>query len=132
MTEIGKGDIMIEKSQSFAVCIEHTMRDAFECGRLGVNGLVNSDYIRFHPFLAIMCTLTFLCKHDEADDIRIVSDFFGKFQYYDELSIDELLSLKSNVGEIGGHKYEIEYDDGEKALQTMIAEFNKACRCLKK
>lgn len=52
-----------------------------------------------------MCTLTFLCKQGEADDIRIVSDFFDKFQYYDELSIDELLSLKSNVGEISGRKY---------------------------
>lgn len=122
---------MIEKSQNFAVWIEHIMRDAFECER-GEIGLVHSDYIKFHPFLTIMCTLTFLCKQDEADDIRIVSDFFNKFRDYDKLSIDELLSLKSNTFEINGFEYESEYTDGEEVLQAMITEFRKACADLKK
>ena len=79
-----------------------------------------------------MCTLTFLCKQDEADDIRIVSDFFNKFRDYDKLSIDELLSLKSNTFEINGFEYESEYTDGEEVLQAMITEFRKACADLKK
>lgn len=123
---------MIEKSQNFAVCIENIMRGAFECERLEAIDLVDSDYIRYHPFLAIMCTLTFLCKQDEADDIRIVSDFFNKFWGYDKLSIDELLSSECNTGEINGLEYESEYTDGEEVLQAMITEFRKACADLKK
>lgn len=122
---------MIENSQSFAVWIEHIMCDAFECER-GEIGLVHSDYIRSHPFLAVMCTLTFLCKQDETDDIRIVSDFFNKFRKYDKFSIDELLSSEGNTGEINGLEYESEYTDGEEVLQAMITEFRKACADLKK
>ena len=79
-----------------------------------------------------MCTLTFLCKQDETDDIRIVSDFFNKFRDYGKLSIDELLSLKDNTGVINGRKYELEYANGEEALQAIITEFRKACADLKK
>lgn len=123
---------MIENPQSYAIRIENRMRDTFECERLEAIDLVDSDYIRSHPFLVVMCTLTFLCKQDEADDIRIVSDFFNKFRDYDKLSIDELLSLKGNTGEINGLEYESEYSDGEEALKAIIDEFDKACADLKK
>lgn len=117
--------------QSYAVQIEHTMRRAFDCDRSGVGGFVNSDYIRKHPFMALMCTLTFLCKNDDTHDVDIVSDFFEKFQYYGDWSIDQLLSFENNSAVISGSTYEIDYANGEEAIRAIINCFDKACDQLK-
>lgn len=121
---------MMTNSQSSAIRIEHIMSNVFECERFGVGGLVNSDYIRRHPFMAMMSTLTFLCGSSR-NDTTVAAKFFESYHYYGEWSIDELLSFESNCKVINGSTYEIEYANGEEAMESIIAAFSEACSKLK-
>lgn len=113
--------------QNYAIRIEHIMCDTFGCDRFGMGGFVNSDYIRRHPFMAIMSTLTYLYGRNEANCISAVSNFFDTYHYYGEWSIDELLSFEGNSKVINGSLYEIDYKNGEEALQSIIDAFSEVC-----
>lgn len=111
----------IVNPQNYAIQIEGPMRKAFGYDRSEVGGLVNSDYIRQHPFTALMCTLAFLCKSDDDYDVDAVSNFFERFQCYEGMSIDQLLDSENNCKVISG----------EDIPQTMIDGFYEACAQMK-
>ena len=83
------------KAQSFAVEIEHILSNIFECDRFGFGGQVNSDRIRKHPFLSMTQALAFLYalypQRKGAYD-----SFIDHFSFYEEMSLDELLSFDTN------------------------------------
>ena len=111
-------------AQNYAVRIEITMRDAFECGRFEIGGLVNSDCVKRNPFMAMMVTLAYLCDRGEAESTEIISNFFERFCSYDKLSVDEILNLGENSKEsTDGNKYA----NGEEALKDIIACFEADC-----
>lgn len=104
-------------AQNYAVRIEITMRDAFECGRFEIGGLVNSDCVKRNPFMAMMVTLAYLCDRGEAESTEIISNFFERFCSYDKLSVDEILNLGENS----------KYTNGEETLKDIIACFEADC-----
>lgn len=118
-------------SQDYAIRIEHIMCDTFECTRFGMGGLVNSDYIRRHPFMAMMSTLIFLYGRNKDNCINDVSNFFKTYNYYGEWNIDELLSFESNNKVINGTQYGINYANGEEALESIIDAFAELCTQLR-
>lgn len=118
-------------SQNFAVRIEQIMRSVFECDRSGMGGLVESDYIRKYPFTAMMSTIMYLCDRNDSNGINVASDFFDKYSYYGQWSIDQLLGFESETAEIDGCNYELEYANGEAAMNAIIAAFSKVCTQLK-
>lgn len=114
--------------QNYAVRIEQIMRSVFQCDRGDIGGLVESDYIRKYPFTAMISTLMYLC---DCASIDIVLDFFEKYNFYGQWSIDELLSFESNSKEINGCNYEIEYQSGDEAMQSMTDAFSDIYKQLK-
>ena len=121
----------MQNPQAYAVDIELIMRDYFNCDRFGVGGLVDSDYIRQNYFLAMMSTITYLYGRKETNDINVVANFFKKFSYYGDWSIDQLLSFESSTQTINGLQYGIKYESGEKAMKAIIDEFSAVCQKLK-
>lgn len=111
-------------AQNYAVRIEITMRDAFECGRFEIGGLVNSDCVKRNPFMAMMVTLAYLCDRGEAESTEIISNFFERFCSYDKLSVDEILNMGENSE---GDTDEIKHANGEEALKDIIACFEADC-----
>lgn len=116
-------------AQSHAVRIEHIMRSVFDCDRSGMGGLVESSFIRKHPFTAIMSTIMYLCKRADSRDVDIASDFFEKFHFYSQWDIDELLSFENKTTE--GCSCEIEYANGKEAIIAIIDAFSEVCTQLK-
>lgn len=117
--------------QNYAVRIEQIMRSAFECERSDIGGLVESDYIKKYPFTAMISTIMYLCKHNDIDSINVASDFFEKYSYYGQWSIEQILSFESGAAEIGGCNYEFECANGEEAMETIIVAFSAVCTQLK-
>ena len=104
-------------AQNYAVRIEVIMRDAFECERFGIGGLVNSDCIRRTPFMAMMTTLAYLCDQGEAKSTEVLSKFFEKFYNFWKLDVDAILNLGENS----------KYTNGEETLKDIIACFEADC-----
>ena len=111
-------------AQNYAVRIEITMRDAFECGRFEIGGLINSDYVKKNPFMAMMITLAYLCDRGEAESTKIITEFFERFCSYDKLSVNEILNMVENSE---GDTDENKYANGEEALKDIIACFEADC-----
>lgn len=114
----------MNNSHQYAIQIELIMRDAFDSNRFYLGGLVNSDYVEHHPFMVMMCTLTYLygCNKNGKE---VVQNFFETYMEYDNAEILDILGLKSS--ENNGIAYEV----GEEAMQKIIDEFSKACEQLK-
>ncbi len=113
--------------QNLAIRIEKIMRNVFECDRFGMGGLVESDYIRKNPFTAMMSTIMYLCERNNSNSVNIASDFFEKYSYYGQWSIDQLLEFKSNTPENNGCKF----TNGEEIMDAIINAFSEVCRQLK-
>lgn len=121
----------MKNPQSYAVSIERIMRSAFDCDRSDMGGLVESDYIRKYPFTAMMSTIMYLCERSDSNGINVASDFFNKYSYYGQWSVDQLLGFESATAEIDGCNYELEYANGEEAMNAIIAAFSEVCTQLK-
>lgn len=117
-------------SQIYAIRIEQIIRDAFECDRFAIGGLVNSDYIGKYPFTAMISTVMYLCERNDSD-INVALNFFEKYSYYGQWNIDELLSCENGTLEIDGCNYELGYINGEEAMNAIVDDFTKVCTQLK-
>ena len=49
-----------KRSQGYAADIEHEMEKVFKCGRGGIAGIVNSDFIRKNPLAAVLITCGYI------------------------------------------------------------------------
>lgn len=114
----------MNNSHQYAVQIELIMREAFESKRFDLGGFVNSDYIEYHPFMAMMCTLIYLYGCNKKGK-EVVQNFFETYMEYDNAKILDILGLRNSENK--GVAYEV----GEEAMQKFIDEFSKACEQLK-
>jgi hypothetical protein len=115
-------------AQGYAVTIEHILCDIYDCERYGFGGVVNSDFIREQPFSAITCALSFV--YSNADDIKRVEidKFIENYYFFRKMSLDLLLSFDSSTKNIDGITYDISFDNGKKAIDTMIEDFRKVIK----
>jgi hypothetical protein len=114
--------------QSYAVSIEHILCNVFGCERFGFGGVVNSDFIRKQPFTAILSGLSFIYATAGREKQLEIEAFIEEFSFYSEMSIDGLLSFDTPTKMIEGVTIEINYNNGEKAIEDMIEKFRKICR----
>ncbi len=114
-------------AQEPAVNIEFILRNVFNCDRLGIGGLVNSDYIRKYPFHAMMCGLTYIYSTADTDKRESIDNFFNEYSYYASMSVDYLLEFKTSVRIDGGTEIAIEFENGQLQIDHIINEFEKLC-----
>lgn len=120
-------DNAVIRAQGYAVSLEHELRRVFQCDRSGFAGIANSDFIRKNPLAAVLATCGFL--YAKADDIgrTQIENFIVDTRFYWEMSLDELLSFETNSKNIGNGTIELEYENGEKALEDIMDKFSEIC-----
>lgn len=114
----------VMKAQGFAIEIEHILSNIFECDRYGFGGQVNSDKARRHPFLSMTQALAFLYAINPQKR-KSIEEFVEHFSFYEEMSLDELLSFDTNEKTIDKCTIQIEKDNGLEQVEYMISEFRK-------
>lgn len=107
------------------------MCKAFDREPFDASNFVNSDYIRSHPFTAMMSTLTYLCEYKDDDSLNAVFDFFKTYYYCSKRNIDELLNFNSSKA-IDGMTCETEFSNGEEAMKEIIDTFSELCQKLQR
>ena len=121
MNEKQQKQIML--SQGKAISIENTLRKIFNCERFGFGGQINSDAIRKHPFLSMTQGLAFLYASNPKK-MAAINKFIEDFSFYEDMSIDYLLSFDKKEKKEGISIIEIEKENGLKQLDYMIDCFN--------
>lgn len=112
--------------QSYAIEIEHIIKDVFSCERLGFEGVVDSNFIRSQPFTAIIVTLAYQFATADENQRYEIEKFIEDKSFYSNFSIDKLLSFKASEKVIDGAHIDIEFPSGEKAIKKIIMDFKKA------
>lgn len=116
-----KNDFVMQ-SQSWAVDIEHILSKIFNCERFGFGGIVNSDYIRKHPMQSLYIGLAYIyatnpSKHGE------IENFIQDNSFFDDWSIDTLLSFDSQTKTIDGCEYSLSEENGLKQLECIVEKY---------
>lgn len=117
----------VMRSQGYAVSMEHDIRRVFNCERFGFAGVANSDFIRKNPLAAVLATCGFIYAKVNEQDKKIVEKFINDTSFYLEMSIDELLSFETSSKTIDKVTIELEYENGEKALEDIMDKFSNIC-----
>ena len=115
------------RAQGYAVSLEHDIRRVFQCDRSGFAGIANSDFIRKNPLAAVLATCGFL--YAKADDVgrKQIEDFIVDTKFYWAMTMDELLSFETNIKDTEQGTIELEYENGEKALEDIMDKFSEIC-----
>lgn len=121
-------DNAVMRSQSYATEIEHILWNIFDCERFGFGGVVNSDYIRKQPFAALFCGLACLYPQSTPDKKARIEKFIADHMFYADMSIDYLLSFDTNSKTDGIATIEIDFKNGEEALQNIIEIYRKVIK----
>lgn len=112
------------KSQGKADSIEFVLRRIFDCDRLGFGGQVDADRIRKHPFLSMTQGLAVLYERNPEKRERI-DQFIDDCCFYEDMSIDYLLSFDTKEKVEDGHTIEIEKENGVEQLDYIIDCFRE-------
>ena len=115
-------------AQSYAVSVEHILCNVFNCERFGFGGIVNSDYIRKHPYAAMTSGLAYIYATANSAKKSEITKFAEDFNFFSDMSFDELLSFDSSEKVIDGVTIGIDYENGEKAVEDMIERFRSICK----
>lgn len=115
------------RAQSYAVDIEYEIRRVFKCDRFGFAGIVNSDFIRRYPLATILATCGFIYANVDEEKKKMVEQFINDTEFYWEMSLDELLSFETSCKTTGIGTVELEYENGEKALNDIKEKFSVIC-----
>lgn len=115
------------RAQGYAVSIEHILCNVFGCDRFGFGGIVNSDFIRKQPFPAMACGASFIYATAANAKQEEIIHFINEYYFHNEMSLDLMLSFDSTTKNINGITYEINFENGEILVETMIEDFRKIC-----
>ena len=115
----------VMRSQSYAVEIEHILGNIFNCERFGFGGVVNSDYIRRQPFAALFCGLACLYPNSTPEKRECIEEFINNHMFYSDMTIDYLLSFETDTQTEGIATIQIDYENGEEALQSIIRSYRE-------
>ena len=121
-------DSAVMRSQSYAGEIEFILRSIFDCERYGFGGIVNSDYIRKHPFSALFCGLARLYPTATSEKKGLFEKFIADHLFYADMSIDYLLSFDTSSKTDGIATIEIDFKNGEEALQNIIKAYREVIK----
>lgn len=113
---------------SYAVEIESTLRGVFNCDRGGFAGLIDADSIESNCYVSIACTLGYLYAKSDVLKQNEIEKFVHEYGYYLNFGIGELLLFASNERVINGSSYSIDFENGEKALETIIKALSNVCK----
>ena len=104
----------------YAITIEFTLRGIVNCERGGLAGLIDADKIEFnwYPSIAIALGVKYATADEEVRGK--IEKFITDFGYYLDIGLSELLGFESSEKSINGNSKSIEYDNGVKAVQTVI------------
>lgn len=117
----------VMKAQSYAVEIEMILRNIFNCDRFGFGGQVNSDAIRKHPFLSMTQGLSFIYATQEEKHPKI-DKFINEFSFYDNVSLDDLLSFDTNEKTTGSYTMQLAKNNGLEEVEYIISSFRQAIK----
>jgi hypothetical protein len=114
--------------QSYAIEIEHIIREIFSCERFGFGGVANSDFIRSQPFTAIIAALAYQFATADVNHRSEIEKFIEDNSFYSDFSIDELLSFETSEKIIEGTHIDIGFPNGEEAIKKIILDFRKVVK----
>lgn len=113
------------RAQSYAVSMEHILRRIFNCDRGGFGGIVDADFIRKQPLPALYCGLSYLYPNSEPEKKAQIVKFIEDNTFFDEMSVDFLLSFDKNEKTVGNTTLDIGFPNGEEALQNIINYYRR-------
>jgi len=76
------------KIQSYAVRIEHHLRAEYNCDRLGIGGIADSDHIRSSGFYHCMAMV--LVKYYSGDNVKLIDTFLSENWDIDGKRMDDI------------------------------------------
>ena len=117
----------VMKAQGYAVSIEHILSRIFNCERFGFGGQVNSDRIRRHPFLSITQGLAYIYATSTSEKRSEISNFNNEYFYYEEMSLDTILSFDTSEKVIDKCTIGINAENGLLLVEKMLEDFRKIC-----
>lgn len=115
------------RAQGYAISMEHDMSRVFGCERFGFAGIIHSDFIRRNPLAAILATCGFVYARGDDSSKKQVEKFIEDTRFYWEMPLDELLSFETSSKTVGIKTVELEYENGEKALEDIMDKFSGIC-----
>ena len=115
-------------AHSYAISIEHILRNVFNCERGGFAGLIDADSIEKNSYVSIACALGYLYAKSYTAKQADIEKFINAYGYYLNFGIRELILFKTSERGIGGTTYTIDFDNGEKALEVIVKELSKVCK----
>lgn len=83
------------QAQGHAVSLEMMMRKVFKCERGDLGGIINSDYIRSNPLVAIVATCAHIYPQSQEGREKIDSFIESSIQFFGNSSLDDILSNES-------------------------------------
>lgn len=122
MNEKQKEQVML--SQGKALSIEWIMRRVFGCEQFGFGGQVSADSIRKHPFLSMTQVLAVLYERNP-EKRDVINKFIEEFSFYEDMSVDYLLSFDTREKKEGIRTIEIEKENGVEQLDYIVDCFRK-------
>lgn len=114
-------------AHAYAIQIEIILRSLFHCGRGGMAGIIDADFIESHLYAGITAGLGYLYATAGDDKMQEIDSFISDYGFYLNLGLNNLLGFTSNEKVIDGSTYTLEYENGEKAIDALIAAFSKVC-----
>lgn len=111
----------------YSVHMEYTIRSVFGFDeRSEISFLTSGACITDNPFGVVMSTLMYLHGQGKLNK-EDVEKFYDRFECLKGLGIDELLSFNSSNKVVRGIPYEIDYENGEDAIEAMSKAFSDIC-----
>lgn len=118
---------MSKTPHDYAVDIEFSLMKIFECDKYGLGGFVTADVIEGMPLTALFMGASYLYGTTSGDKRTAVEQFIADNYFICslQLSMRELLELDLPYYEKGNVRYDIEYENGEVAINSIIERFEK-------
>lgn len=104
--------------------IELILRSILKCERFGIGGMIDADNISASPMNPIVFALGYLYANANTEKRQLIEKFLENYKYFLEMSIIDLLSLKS-VNEIIKITNNSNFKNGEDCINNMIQDLKE-------
>jgi hypothetical protein len=113
--------------QVYAHPFEYTMCRVFNCDRGGACGMADADFIRNHPFTAVVATCMFIYANANETKKREIDSFLDDAKFHFQFDFDTLLSADTSEIEMKNGSYTLSYDSGQKTIEALLEKFRSIC-----
>ena len=118
---------MMANAHAYAIQIEMILRRVFHCDRSGMAGIIDADFIEGNLYAGITAGLGYLYTTAGDNKKQEIDSFISDYDFYLKLGLRNLLGFTTNEKVIDGCTYTLDYENGEKAIDALIAAFSKVC-----